>query len=139
MDHLAKYPDFKKFLDVSGYRLDLMTKDEVLRFHTLLKNIQILSTTDIECLSSICDEGPLHDGDVLSKTSRDNLVRLNFVTKVVVKGNEGMNACTSLGFKAKSLIKEGIFNCVIPDIETITRAAFVGFLRHQEHIQHHPV
>lgn len=139
MDHLAKYPDFKKFLDQSGKRVDLMTKDEVIQFYALIKNVQSLSNTDIECLVSICNEGPLYDGDVLSKTSRDNLLRLNFVTKVVVKSIDGMNGCTSLGFKALSLISDGVLNCVIPDIETLTKAAFVGFLNHQEHIHHHPV
>jgi len=50
------------------------------------------------------ESGPLYDGDVPSKISRDSLLDDGFIAKVVVRGEEGFNACTYKGGSAYRLI-----------------------------------
>lgn len=49
-------------------------------------------------LEALILNGPQEDGDVLSKISRDDLVRENLAERVVIKGRQGYNAATNLGY-----------------------------------------
>jgi len=42
-------------------------------------------------------KGPVWDGDVISKSQRSDLLDIGACAKVVVKGQEGFNACTYFG------------------------------------------
>jgi hypothetical protein len=48
--------------------------------------------------------GPLNDGDVPSKSGRDDLLSLDFAAKIIVKGLEGYNACTQKGYWAAKIL-----------------------------------
>jgi hypothetical protein len=49
-------------------------------------------------LQACHNKGPLYDGDVPSKAERDELLRNTLLSKVVVRGDQGYNACTQKGF-----------------------------------------
>ena len=50
-----------------------------------------------EALYQLHAKGPVWDGDVISKQHRSDLLDIGACSKVVVKGQEGFNACTYLG------------------------------------------
>lgn len=50
-----------------------------------------------EALYQLKKSGPVWDGDVISKGYRDQLVEIGACAKVIVKGEDGYNACTYLG------------------------------------------
>jgi hypothetical protein len=49
-------------------------------------------------LEACHNRGPLFDGDIPSKIGRDELFRNMLLSKVVVQGEQGYNACTQKGF-----------------------------------------
>lgn len=55
-------------------------------------NINIIDT-----VTALFERGPLFDGDVPSKSERDWLLENDYCEKVVVKGEDGYNACTHKG------------------------------------------
>ncbi|RYY67678.1 MAG: hypothetical protein EOO12_00025 [Chitinophagaceae bacterium] len=50
-----------------------------------------------EALYQLHNNGPVWDGDVVSKTYRSDLLDIGACAKVIVKRQEGFNACTYLG------------------------------------------
>lgn len=50
---------------------------------------------------------PLFDGDVPSKSGRNSLLEKGYIAKVVVKGEDGFNACTHKGMWAHRLLEAG--------------------------------
>ena len=50
-----------------------------------------------EQLYQLHSHGPLWDGDVISKSDRDELLAIDACAKVCVKGQDGYNACTYFG------------------------------------------
>lgn len=50
-----------------------------------------------EQLYQLHSRGPVWDGDVISKSHRTDLLDIGACEKVVVKGQEGYNACTYFG------------------------------------------
>lgn len=68
-----------------------------------------LSGSAQETLHGLCKNGPTYDGDVLSKTGRDELLRQKLASKIVVaNGEDGYQAATYLGlhvFKAGRFYK----------------------------------
>lgn len=50
-----------------------------------------------EQLYQLHKNGPCWDGDVISKSERDQLLAIGACAKVCVKGQEGFNACTYFG------------------------------------------
>lgn len=73
----------------------------------LIIRVQEMDNGERDTIKAIFENGPLFDGDVPSKNSRDKLVKDGFIDKIVVKGEEGYNACTYKGSKAYRLIKAG--------------------------------
>ena len=59
-----------------------------------------LSSAEKEVLKACNLKGPLEDGDIPSKSARDSLIDDGFIVSVVVKGQEGYNACTLSGHLA---------------------------------------
>ena len=56
-----------------------------------------LSANQIETLRVIHNSGPTWDGDVPSKVARDVLLAYGLIAKVVVRGEDGFQACTYRG------------------------------------------
>lgn len=50
-----------------------------------------------ESLFQLSKNGPCWDGDVISKSCRDELLDIGACSKVLVKGEQGFNACTYFG------------------------------------------
>lgn len=77
-------------------RPDLDDKDEVVELVHMIdfaKQNRMLH----EQLWQLHSRGPLWDGDVISKSDRDELLRIGACAKVCVKGEDGFNACTYFG------------------------------------------
>lgn len=67
--------------------------------HAVLDVARLLSKSEMECLGQLVQQGPVEDGDLVSKSPRDKLLNLGLATKVVVAGQDGFNAANYLGFK----------------------------------------
>jgi hypothetical protein len=69
------------------------------------ENIQLVRMIDfavrhpglVEQLAQLYTYGPLFDGDVISKSDRDDLLSIGACTKVCVRGEDGFNACSYFG------------------------------------------
>lgn len=89
--------EYEKYLSILHEDLKLSTANEILEANDSIVRAVFLYPGQIETLRVIHDKGPLFDGDVPSKVARDFLLTTGLVTKIVVKGVEGFNACTSKG------------------------------------------
>jgi hypothetical protein len=69
--------------------------------------VQGMSGAERDTIRAAYRDGPLEDGDVPSKAARDALVAEGMMAKIVVKGEQGYNACTYLGALAYRLISAG--------------------------------
>jgi hypothetical protein len=77
-------------------RPDLNDKDELVELVHMIdfaRNNKRLH----EQLWQLHATGPLWDGDVISKTDRNELLQIGACGKVCVKGEDGFNACTYFG------------------------------------------
>ena len=82
---------------VEGERLDLLSKKELLTAVETLDIAHRMSKSHLEVLKHCESEGPLWDGDVISKSHRTDLCEVGAIAKVSVKGEQGFNACTYYG------------------------------------------
>jgi hypothetical protein len=81
--------------------------------HEQNNNIDIINDCiNFDCATSVTDtlygmfkNGPLYDGDVCSKQGRDRLLDKDYCAKVVVKGQDGFNACTYKGQRLYKCLK----------------------------------
>lgn len=55
---------------------------------------------ELDTLIALVERGPLHDGDLPSKSGRDCLVKIGFASQTVVNGEEGYQAATLRGVEA---------------------------------------
>lgn len=60
---------------------------------------QLLSPKSKETLMSLVLDGPLDDGEVLSKGSRDYLLKIGLASKGCLGGSDGYNFATNAGFR----------------------------------------
>lgn len=77
------------------------------------KTIQIaneLSSSARDTLEAAFENGPLFSGDLVSKEGRDECQEKGLMIQVVVKGEDGFNACTHLGAWVVRLFKTGEFD-----------------------------
>ncbi len=86
-----------KLQDVVG-RFDLKDKEDLIFDLELIELAIQMPQIDYETLLGCRKNGPSHDGNVLSKASRDYLVTIGAVARVVVKNEQGYNACTYKGW-----------------------------------------
>lgn len=56
-----------------------------------------LSGAEVDTLVALVEAGPLWDGDVPSKSGRDDLIEKGFATRVIVNGEDGYTAATYAG------------------------------------------
>lgn len=82
----------------------LMTPGEIVGAVKTILEVEDMDSGMRDCIRACYRRGPLDDGDIPSKESRDKLVELGYLAKVVVRGSEGKNACTGLGAAAYRLI-----------------------------------
>jgi hypothetical protein len=75
----------------------LSSADEIIRGVTLMLDMNKFKPNSIDTLKAVYKHGPLFDGDIPSKTGRDILMGMGMITKVIVKGEDGYNACTHKG------------------------------------------
>lgn len=77
-------------------RVDLMSKQEMT---DLIHCIDFAKSNSHlhEQLYALHKNGPVWDGDIISKSDRDELLDIGACSKVSVKGEQGYNACTYFG------------------------------------------
>jgi hypothetical protein len=73
----------------------------------LICRVQAMDSGERDTIRAAFRIGPLEDGDVPSKASRDALLAEGMITKVVVRGQDGFNACTYRGAAAYRLLEAG--------------------------------
>lgn len=54
----------------------------------------VFENRHVDTLIALVEEGPVYDGDLPSKTARNDLVRWGYAVKVIVKGEDGFQAAT---------------------------------------------
>lgn len=78
---------------------DLTDQDDLLAATDVLaKAKQAFDYNLMDTFNAIVNRGPLYDGDVPSKSERNTLLELGLIDKVIVKGEDGFQACNYLGF-----------------------------------------
>jgi hypothetical protein len=99
--------NLKNLLDSIHESVELSTPEELKKACELIIRVQNMNSGERDTLLCAHKHGPIFDGDVPSKTARDQLVSEGFMEKVVVKGQDGYNACTYKGNWAHHLIEAG--------------------------------
>jgi hypothetical protein len=84
--------------------LDTSSAEEIKKACELIVRVQRMDGGERDTLICAFSNGPLWDGDVPSKSARTQLVSEGFMAKVVVKGEDGFNACTHKGAWAARLL-----------------------------------
>lgn len=64
----------------------------------------IMSSTHREQLHQLVKDGPVWDGDVVSKSHRDDLISWGLATKVCFKGEQGYTGANCRGWDVWSLL-----------------------------------
>lgn len=97
----------KQLLDALHESTDLSSAEELKRSCELIIEVQAMDGAERDCIRAGYKHGPLFDGDVPSKSGRDRLLDKGYMAKVVVKGEDGYNACTYKGAWAHRLLEAG--------------------------------
>ena len=97
----------KELLDALHDSTDVSSSDEIKRACELIIEVQAMDGAERDCIYACFKRGPLHDGDVPSKSGRDQLLVKGYMAKIVVNGEYGYNACTHKGAWAQRLIDAG--------------------------------
>lgn len=84
------------YKDVFG-NIELDTQKEIISNLEVMDLAFNLSGAEIDTLNCAFKTGPLEDGDVPSKSGRDELVSKGLMGRVIVNGAWGYNACTYKG------------------------------------------
>ncbi|MEM8973628.1 MAG: hypothetical protein AAGD43_16340 [Pseudomonadota bacterium] len=77
-------------------RVDLMDKSEMAELIHSIDFVKVNRKLH-EQLYQLHIRGPVWDGDVISKSDRDELLSVGACAKVCVKGEQGFNGCTYFG------------------------------------------
>lgn len=96
-----------ELLDVLHESVELSSANELKEAVKLIIEVQAMNSGMRDCIRAAYLNGPLEDGDVPSKSGRDSLLTSGYISKVVVKGEQGFNACTYKGSSAYKLIVAG--------------------------------
>jgi len=97
-----------EMLEVLHKSVALSTEDELASGCELIIATQSLSHSERESLIQLFDDGPVEDGDVISKSDRDSLIEKGFANRVIVNGADGYTACNYKGAWACRLINAGV-------------------------------
>jgi hypothetical protein len=63
----------------------------------------VLTKAQLESLAQLVKDGPVWDGDVVSKATRDELLELKLASRAVVKGQEGYTVANYVGVYRHSI------------------------------------
>lgn len=94
-----------KLLGALHESVELSSANEISSACVLIVAVEKFCADERDTLRAAFKHGPLFDGDVPSKTGRDALLSAGFIAKVVVKGEDGFNACTNKGAWAYRLLE----------------------------------
>jgi hypothetical protein len=96
--------NLKELLEILNVSTELSTDAELINAVKLITHVQQMDAGQRDTIRAAYMLGPLDDGDVPSKSARDTLIADGYITKVVVKGEDGFNACTHKGRDAYKII-----------------------------------
>jgi len=85
----------------------LSTRTELFQAKQIIERAQRLSGGEIDTIKAAFLYGPLYDGDIPSKQSRDTLVEEGYMARVIHRQEEGFNALTNKGGRLYRLIQAG--------------------------------
>jgi hypothetical protein len=85
--------------------LDLDSPEEIRDNIYLIDRVLKMTSAERDTITAAFKKGPLDSGDVPSKSARDTLVLEHFVARVVVRGEDGFNACTHKGRAAYNILQ----------------------------------
>ena len=97
--------NIKELLAAIHSDLSLDSADEIKSNIEFIAKVQDMNSAELDTIKCCFKHGPIYDGDVPSKSARDSLVKDGFVAKVVVKGEDGFNACTYKGRSAYRILQ----------------------------------
>lgn len=97
----------KQLLDALHESVETSSPAELKAACELIIEVQAMDGGERDCLFAAYRHGPLFDGDVPSKAGRNSLLEKGYMAKVVVKGEDGFNACTNKGAWAYRLHQAG--------------------------------
>ena len=97
----------KQLLDSIHESAELSSANELKTACELIIEVQAMNGAERDCIRAGYKHGPLFDGDVPSKSWRDRLLDKGYMAKVVVKAEDGYNACTHKGALAYRLLEAG--------------------------------
>lgn len=104
-------------LEVLHANPEYTPEKEVLEAKKLIGDVLRMSGAEIDTLVALYERGPLYDGDVPSKSGRDALVRSDMAAKVIVRGEDGYNACTYKGACAYRVYAAGARKMPLTDAD----------------------
>lgn len=84
--------------------IELSSPEELHKAVKIICEAEELSGAAKDVLNCLYKHGPCEDGDVPSKTGRDELLHAEFASKVIVKGNDGYQALNYRGRDAHHVI-----------------------------------
>src|ERR1700733_7617515 len=97
----------KNLFAVMDVDIESSTVEEIKEACDFIIQVQSLSKKDKEGLIMVYQEGPLFFEDMSKGKGRFSLLVDGFLTNVVVKGEEGLIACTLKGALAYNLLQAG--------------------------------
>lgn len=104
---VGRAPALKEFFDAIHESLETSSAQEIKAACDLIIRVQTMDAGERDTIIAAFTKGPLFAGDLPSKAARNVLVEDGFMVHVVVKGEDGFNACTHKGAWAYRLIKAG--------------------------------
>lgn len=97
----------KQLLEALHEDIKTSTAEEIKAACELIIDVQRMNGGERDCIRATYRNGPLFDGDIPSKVGRNSLLENDYLAKVVVKGEDGYNACTHKGAWAHRLLEAG--------------------------------
>ena len=94
----------KDLLDHINVSLKLSTDIEVRAALKIIEEVQDFTSDERDVIRAAYKNGPLYDGDLPSKKANSTLCNLRYMSKVIVKSEEGYNALTYKGFTAYKIL-----------------------------------
>lgn len=89
-----------KLLAAVGVSIPLSSAEEIVEACKIVVRTESMSSGERDTLITAYQDGPVWDGDVPSKSSRDQLIEEGYLVRVVSKGQWGYCACTCRGATA---------------------------------------
>jgi hypothetical protein len=103
----TKMATLKELLDALHESTELSSPEEIKGACALIIRVQAMNGAERDTIRAAYRNGPLWAGDLPSKSARDTLSADGFMAHVVMKGEDGFNACTCKGAWAYRLLEAG--------------------------------